>query len=99
MVLRTEGRNIGTVGTLPTAGWLTRNTSAEAHGARQIVLTLVMTAIGRQLRVWVNVVPRTPKETPQTLPPAHQGKCLPAGMIRPSTHHRATIASRRDDWP
>jgi hypothetical protein len=63
-----------------------------------MVLTLVMTAIGRQLRVWVNVVPRTPKETPQTLPPAHRGEDLP-GDDQAVDASSGTIASRRDDWP
>lgn len=98
MELHTEGRSTGATGKVLNVSWLTRDASAAARGPRQ-VFSFVMLVIGRHLRVWVIGVPPRPKEARRVLPRAGRETYLPAGMIRPSMHHRVTIASRRDDWP
>lgn len=98
MELHTEGRGMGAVGKVLKAGWPTGEPSAAAHGPRQ-AFALAMAVVGRHLRVLMIGIPARPKETRRTLPRAGRERCFPAGMIRPSMHHRVTIESRRDDWP
>lgn len=98
MELHTEGRSKDAMGKVLNVSWPTREPSAAAHGPRQ-AFVLVMSVIGRHLRVWVIGIPARPKEARRALPRACRETYFPAGMIRPSMHHRVTIASRRDDWP
>lgn len=99
MALHTKGRHVGTADKIPTGDWLVRETSTAHHESRQMVLSLVMSVIGRQLRVWVIGASWQPKETQRAPHPDHRGERLTRGMIRPSTHNRVSIASHRDDWP
>lgn len=100
MEYHSEGRNMGVAGKALKADWLFRDTSTAAREASHMVFLLVMLAIGRQSKGRSNVVsPVLPKEAPRAQSPARRSPQFCETMIKPSTHHRVVIASRRDDWP